>query len=522
MENKLSEEDQLVLSKLIDPDQQTQAKYPFGEEFQRVILGMLLCNRFFLSQSLGLIEPSYFVSEYHQLTCRVLFGYFEKYRAIPSKVFVKQLIDNNLQNKYKGRPETYQTSCLLYLGELNTVYDYYTKGGVGNIMPDLDSTDAILDQITAFAKSNAMRAAFNKSLNLIKKDPESDDTWNEVNEVIKKAQLVNRQFNIGLDYFQTIEDRYARMEENEKTVDCFTMGFSKIDRSLNKGGLLRGELGAWMGTPGSGKSLALTWTALKNVQQGHKVLYISTEMDQDAIATRFDAQMSVIGQHELLPRKLEVWKVLREQVEDYENKQRLIIKQFPSGSIGMNDVRAFHSQLVMMGFKPDLMIYDYPGDFKESSAVSGWENRFRLLREIRGFGVEEGHGSMIAVHPNRFASELGIDEFMDESKQGDSFKQFQAVDVFYTLNQTSREQKAAVGRVFVAKQRDGKSRFSFFIQYGFKDQTLTLKEVSEDKYRLECSRVTDNDAEETEMDKVDKVVGNKFVPSEGEKLLSED
>jgi len=521
MENsKLTEQERLVLDKLVEV-QQSQAKYAWDEDFQRVLMGLLLCDRYFLCQSLGLIKPSYFANEIHQNTCRILLDYFQKYRQMPSKIFVKQEVTDRLKDRYQSQDqETFHTVKLLYMGELNTLYDYYGRGGVGDMMPGLDSSDAILDKITAFAKTQAIKFAFHKALELVRKSPESDATWAKVDEIIKEARLIERQSDLGLDYFNTLEERYARMSQAADNAEVFTTGFDTIDRALQGGGLLRGELGAWMGLPGTGKSLALVVCSVKNIAKGKKVLYISTEMEQDRIAARFDSQMSLVGIHQLIPKKEEVWRALRDEVRDYDDKRRLVIKQFPSGSADVNTIRAFHAQCVMYGFRPDMVIVDYPGDMKHPYNIPLHQSMQRTLTDLRGFGVEEKHLTLIAIQPNRGASEKGIDEYMDESNQAESFGQNRVLDAFWTLNQTSHEQKAQVGRVFNAKARNGKSRFSFKIRYGFSDQTLTINEISDDTYRMLMNRAKDADATTAE-DNMEKIVtGGKrnFEPSDGEKV----
>jgi hypothetical protein len=243
-------------------------------------------------------------------------------------------------------------------------------------------------------------------------------------------------------------------------------------------------------------------------------------MDQDRIATRFDAMLTNIGQHELRLRKEEVWSALQDHVGSYEDKRRLIIKQFPSGTADMAKVRAYYSQLQMLGFKPDLMIYDYPGDMKHQSGIPSWDARFNLLQEIRGFGGEEQHCSLIALHPNKSATELTLEEFMDESNSADAFKQDRIFDLFITLNQTKMESKAFIGRGFIAKTRNGKSRFDFKLKYHFRDQTLKLQEITHHAYMQELTKAQDSDSDETEtnIDKISVGKSVKFEPSDGERI----
>jgi len=514
MEN-LTEKDQAIIAQLIDPDVEAQAKYPYSSEFQQVLIGMLLCDRFFLSQSFGLIKPHYFSSEVHQFISRFVFDFFEKYKNLPSKIFVRQGTEEFLKKKYANRVDDFGVFRTIYLGELKTIYDYYTKGGVGNLMPGLDPIEAILDKITTFAKTQAMKTAFHRSLELIRRNPEVDETWDQVNQIIKEAQLVNRNFDFGLDYFQTVEERYERMRENEQLTEIFSTGFDKLDSGLAGGGMVRGEIGAVMALPGRGKSLNLVLAAVKNIARGKKVLYVTTEMRQDRVAVRFDAMFSLIGQHKLLQNQEEVMRALRGIIEEFDDKQRLVVKQFPSGTADISTVKAYHSQLIMFGFRPDLVIIDYPGDMKEYPGIKTYESMFRWIRDLKGFGAEEDHCTLIAIQPNRDASELTIDDFMDESKQGGSFDQNKVFDVFWTLNQIAEEKKAGIGRLFVAKARNGKANYSFKIYYDFSKQTLMLSEISEDKYkrlRISNQNTTSDDTESI----VDTVAKSVYEPSEGE------
>ena len=277
MEN-LNSSQQEVLQQLLSLDLDkivVEGQYKWGDEFQRVIVGMLLCDRFFTVQAEGLIKPTYFTNEVHQLTVRLLFDYWYKYKTLPSKIFLAEEISQRLKDKDSA-------VRLIYLGELNNIYDFYTRGGVGDLLPNLDSREAILDKITAFAKTMAMKGAFYQSFQEIRRNPESEEVWAKVDELYRNARAVDRKIDIGLNYFETLEERYARLSDVSQSEDFFSLGLPEINQSLQGGGLKRGEIGAVMGLPGTGKSLCLVLATIENLARGHKVLYITTEMDQDS------------------------------------------------------------------------------------------------------------------------------------------------------------------------------------------------------------------------------------------------
>lgn len=477
----------------LDPDREENNKYGWDEEYQRLVLGMLLTDRYFLIQSLTLVKPNYFVNEAHILICKILFDHFDKYKTHPSKVVIIQEIGERLAGKDEA-------TRLYHVGELNTVFEYYRDG--------LDSREAFLDKIVTFAKAQATKVAVQKTMKAIHMSPEQEETWVGLREVWAEALSVDKNFDPGLDYFKDVAGRYERMKEDQKSTERFTTGFDALDWGLTGGGLSKGEIGAWLGLPGTGKSLALVTGAVANLVRGKKVLYLSLEMDQDKIASRFDAQLADVSINNLLQNQGTVERALSEMVRDFEDKRMLFVKQFPAGTCDVATVRAYHSQLQMHGFRPDLVIVDYVGEMKDAPGVPTWESRYRILRDLRGFGVEQGHCTFTALQPNRDAVDAQQSGYIDESKLGDSFNQNRPLDALWTINQTIKEKSACLGRIFVAKHRNGKSRYAFKIAFDYYErQTLRMYQISDEIYKIRMNEAKEETVEEIDMS---KIMGDKL------------
>jgi hypothetical protein len=487
----LTEQQRVLLDSLgglENPDHVTPTKYKWGEDFQRSVLAMLLCDRYFLIQARDLIQPQYFSNEVHVLLCRLLYYYFDKYETVPSKIFLCEEMSQALVGK--------ETAVrLVYMTEVKTVYDFYTQGGVGDMLPGLDSREAILDKIVGFAKAEAYKHALFSMISLVKEKPDDPATYLKSEEIYNKARMVDRKLDLGLDYYVTAEERYARMAEERANEDYFTTGFQTIDNCLPAGGVRRGELACVMAQSGVGKSLNLAVASVRNLSMGKKVLYLTTEMDQDAVACRFDSLISSIGHHRLMPEKDVVFRAISEHVQSYEDKRRLVIKQFPSGTADVGTARAFLAQLKMCGFDPDLFIVDYPGDLKDSVGDDLWHSKFKIVRDLRTLGVQDRHGTFIAVQPRRI--DTGGDEnfILDDSKMADSHLMFRVFDLYWTLNQNDNEKKASVARVYIGKARAGQSRTQFRIQIDYDSQTLNMFEVTDDVYRARMARMKDGAAD---------------------------
>lgn len=250
-------------------------------------------------------------------------------------------------------------------------------------------------------------------------------------------------------------------------------------------------------------SLALTRGAVSNVALGHKVLYLTMEMDELGVAQRFTSQFAKLDINNLRGVKDEVYKTIEEFKSGFSDPNLLHIKQFPGGEIDVNGIRAFMAQLALRNWKPNLVIVDYVGEMKDDPNVKKHESAYRILRDLRGFGVENGHCTFTCVQPNQSASKLEIGQYIDESNIGTSFDQFKPLDAFWSLNQQVIEKDAEVGRVFVIKHRNGRSRFAFKIGLDYRLGTLDMFEISLDKYREQMNLIQEKKASEVTIDNVE-------------------
>lgn len=470
---------------LVDPDEADHgggAAFTWGEEYQRDVLAMLLADRSFLSSTASLIKPSYFTNKAHKEICRILFGYFQKYKKPPTK----SVIIKEMSGKFKD-----DEAKFFYLGVLNSLYDAY--------QPGLDSVEYNLENILHFTKMQRVKEAWANSLRVIESGEVGDATWDRVGKFWQDALAVKLDLGVGLKYFSTIEERYEDMLKASEVVELFTTGFKKLDDALTNGGMKRGELISVMALPGVGKSLALCRMAVANVLRGKKVLFISCEMKQDDIAVRFDAQFAHHNIRTLYENKDKVIPLIKKVVQDQpENERdRLIVKWYPSGTVDVNTLRAYHQQLKMTGFEPDLVIIDYLGEMKDYVGMKLYESRELLVKDIVGWIGEEDICGATAMQPNRSAREAQQDHVLDDNHLGDAFGQSRPLHAFYSLNQRDDEKAQGVGRLFIIKLRNGKSRFQFYLQWD--DETLQINEISEERYRARLNDYKEVVAEDVQM-----------------------
>lgn len=492
---ELTPEEQAKLEALTDP-QVTKPKYSWDDTFQRKLMGMLLTDQYMLIQSVDKVKAEYFSNEAHVIIGKILLKHFDAQKAIPEK----WIIENELKEQLKDRDASIQ---LHYLAELHSVYDYY--------VPGLETREYLLDKVTFFAKVQAVKVAFNSSLEKMQEAPEEEETWSYVYEQMRQAMLVDRGHEPGLELLMNLDEMYRRMDDVYEGKSRYTSGFAPIDDALTGGGLFNGMIGSWIGLPGTGKSLALVRGAVSNVVLGHKVLYLTMEMDELGISQRFISQFAKLDINNLRGVKDEVYKTVEEFKKNWDDPNLLHVKQFPGGVMDVNGIRAYIAQLELRKWKPNLVIIDYVGEMKDDPVVKKYESAYRILRDLRGFGVERGHCTLTCMQPNSSAAKLEIGQYIDESNIGTSFDQFKPLDAFWSINQQTIEKDAEVGRVFVIKHRNGRSRFPFKIGFDYKLGTLDMFAISKEHYRTQMNLVQEKKAEDVQLDNIDvgKPAGKK-------------
>lgn len=509
--NDLTHDQLNALNNLEDPDEiPASVHYDFDKSIQQDIISLMIHERSFMIQSINLIKSEYFVDKAHVLICKILFKWFENH--------IKGVVNSEerwIQDKYIRDQMSMElkdnVAKSYYFAELQTIMDSYVQG--------LTSRSYCMEKIVNFAKDQEIRIAIGKTVDIIKNE-RSKEKYDKIKLLWDKALIVGPQMDLGLNYFEEIEERYLRMAEDRTGKDRFTSGFPEIDEGIVGKGLSRGEIGGYEAMSGAGKSWMLCKAAIENVRMGHRVLLVTLEMNQDKTAERFDTLFTGINTDFLLKEEKYVKRKLNAEIKAAlknleslvgDDKRRLMIKHFSAGTADVNTIRAYYSQLAIHGFKPDILILDYIGEFKDFPGMKTYESRQAMMRDLRAFGENEDHCTLTALQANRsgrFAQDGG---FIDDSEIGDSYGQVRNMDACWSINQSKKEKLANVGRIFIVKNRNGKSRYYFC--YYQDPITLSIKSISKEEFKDRVSAVKEIKEEESFMSNIEDA--SKFLPNRG-------
>jgi len=431
--------------------------YHISDNVKKGALYLLKHDMEFFSEIVPLLQPEYFDFPAYKNVFIGVRGYYDKYRKLPSDKALPNFIFNNVSGAQEDGIDYEST-----IAEINS----FDKSV-------LEDREFILDTIEEFARQKAMEGAIRKAVCIL--NDEGD--IGQVEELVKSALLVNRNIDVGQDYFSEVTDRIRR-ESEDKRVNKISTVFPSHDRNL-EGGLSKKELAIVVAPPGVGKSLYLVNQGAHAIMEGRNVLYVSLEMSQDKIAGRFDSVLSDLRQRDLKESQAAKLK-LRERLGTIHTKTqgRLIIKEFPTGASNVNQLRALLTQLKLhRNFTPDIIIVDYLELLRPNRIIDAeYQAQQRIAEELRGLGVEQDCLIWTASQTNRQARRVNL---ITDAELGDSYGKIRPADWVISLNQNQEEYDEGAMRVYVMKARDSKQHYVINVAIDY--STLQMREPSHEE-----------------------------------------
>jgi len=423
------------------------SSYEFQESIQRGIVYLAKSDRDFLIQSMPMIKSEYFEFPSHQKIYTVIQEHFGKYKNLPTD---DQIIDHIKERKSKNE--------LLgdFRDELTRINGLDTSA--------ISCSDYYLDQVEEFAKGEAMKGAILTSIELLKQKE-----YSKIEQEMRGALSVNRNVNLGSDYFSEVDERYVRLGQNSVEAQYRTP-FESLNKEL-EGGLADKELAMVVAPPGVGKSLFLANQAVRSCMDGKDVLYVSLEMSEDRVAQRLDSIFSRIAQRELKDR-VDDLKERLERVSQLKNDiGRIKIKEFPARRCSVNGLRAYLNQLRNYeDFSPQVIIVDYLELMSSEDTMKEYMAQERMAQELRGLCTEYKCLVWTATQTNREGKKVDL---ITDSELADSYGKIRVCDLAFSINQRPEEFDEGKARLYIMKSRNGRARFVVPVKIDYTRLTVT-------------------------------------------------
>ena len=407
--------------------------YQFQDSIQRGIIYLSKTDESFLLQVMPMVRDEYFEFPSHQKMFAVIVQFFLTYKKLPTD-------DQRLE----------ETKKVMASNEL--FGDYRDELEAINCLDEksIDNQEYYLDLVEEFAKEQAVKDAILKSVDHLKKK-----NFGAIEDEVRNAFSVNRNVDLGTNYFSGIKERWDRLN-SQQLVPKFRTPFETLNEALD-GGLAHKEMAMVVAPPGVGKSLFLANQAARSVLDGHNVLYVSLEMAEDRVAQRLDSIFTRIQQSELSNRVDDIEERLEIISKQWEDRGKLMVKEFPTKRLSVTGLRAFLNHLKNYeDFTPDVLIVDYLELMKTDRDMAEYQGQERLAQELRGVASEYECLVWTATQTNREGKKVNI---ITDAELADSYGKIRVCDLVFSNNQTEQEFDKGAARLYLMKSRNSRARF---------------------------------------------------------------
>jgi len=386
----------------------------YGYGFQVKVLAAMFTDRSFLQQIADIIQPEYFESDANSWLLEVIISHFREYKTPPSKDVLKVKVTEIDHDVLK----------VAIVEQLKEVFRYMES----------DDLSFVKNEILKFCKNQEIKHAIMDSVNLLQ-----NGNYDEIKTKIDSAMKAGADTNVGHEYNKDVELRY-----NEAARHTITTGWDVVD-DLMDGGLAPGELGVVMAPAGIGKSWLLINIGANAIKNGKNVVHFTLELNENYVGQRYDSVITGIAAQNL-----------KHHQDDIEQKVgslpgELVIKYYPTKSVGVMALKAHIEKSSMLGKKPDLVIVDY-ADLLRVSAKDKHEALEELYEELRGMGGEYDIPIWTATQAGRSSLE---DDIIEADKIASSYGKVMVSDFIMSLSRKVQDKLSGTGRVHIVKNRFG-------------------------------------------------------------------
>ncbi len=397
---------------------------------EQTILRNLLTNDKYMRKVAAFLEPDYFEGVYKGLF-KELTLFIAKYNKLPTMEAFKIEVDQGAR-----------LSDEAYRHGMEILPDVFTKKE--------ENLDWLIDTTEKWCQDRAVYNAVMESITIID-GKHKDLSKNAIPDVLSKALGVSFDTNVGHDYLENVDERFAFYHEQEERLPFDLEYFNAI----TKGGLPNKTLNIALAGTGVGKSLYMCHVAGAALSAGKNALYITMEMAEERIAERIDANLMdvAIDQLENLSQTMFTDRV--KAISDKTNG-KLIIKEYPTGQAHANHFRALMNELKLKkNFVPDIVFIDYLNICASSrmkgmgGAINSYSYIKSIAEELRGLAVEFNVPIVSATQTTRSGfsnDDLGLED------TSESFGLPATADFMFAL--ISNDELNAQGKIMVKQLKN--------------------------------------------------------------------
>lgn len=417
----------------------------FGKAFQENLCKLLVYDRSFCDQMQEVLDVGFLELKYLQVFTSKLFDYKDQYKTHPTNGTLNSIFNTELELENE-----------VIRKQIN---DYFVRI---QAFPDVDDKEYVKNKSLDFCRKQVLKNAMMKSVPLL-----NECSFEEIETLITKALRLGMDNDFGYDYIKDFDQRFMETCRNP-----ISTGWTKIDK-ITKGGLGTGELVVVIAPTGAGKSHVLVHLGAQAIKQGKNVVHFTLELGDTIVAKRYDACLTGINLDDVISQKEAIY----EHIKDIDGQ--LIVKEYPTKSATTVTIKNHLEKIRQTQMEIDMIIVDY-GDLLRSTIANKRNSEKRhelegIYEELRGIAQEFECPLVTASQTNR----KGLnEEVITMESISEAFNKCFVADFIISLSRTIKDRNSNIGRLFIAKNRNGPDAiiYSVFMDTG----TVTIKVLEQE------------------------------------------
>ena len=389
----------------------------YGYSFQIKFLVCLITDKLFLEQIIDILDEKYTTNEAVHWIIKQIREYYNEYKNVIT------------MNVFKIKIQEIDSDLL----QVNV------KDVLKEVFKNMEANDLdyIKDKSLDFHKSQVLKDAIVRSVDILERDGDSD----EIKSLIDKAMQVGVERNLGHDYLEDIEERYS------ETARITSPTPWDIMNELMQGGLGAGELGVVVAPAGIGKSWVLSSMGAYGISKGLNVVHYTLELNEAYVGLRYDSIFSGVESQNLKYHKEEVI----EKLDKLEGN--LTIKYYPTKACTVNTLSAHLKKVTTFGEKVDMVLVDYADIMKDVNKSTEMRHALgNIYEDLRGLAGELQVPIWTASQANRSALD---EDVIEASKVAESYAKVMTADFVFSLSRKIEDKIGNTGRFHIIKNRFG-------------------------------------------------------------------
>ena len=437
-----------------------------SNSLQENILILLVFNDEVAPMIVSNVKYEMFGNAYYR---NIAFKAIDFYRQFgkTAKEHIADLLENELNDEHSKE---------LYTTILNGLY----------ANKDSVHKDYVLGLLEKFIKEQNLKLAIKKAVDCLQKD-DVDGAEKEL-EISRKSNLA--LFDPGTYFLKDFEKSTTFLNKSQTEGIIYT-GIEELDKL--EFCPFQGELFTFVARAGAGKSWFLIHLSKYALLQRKKVLHISLELSEERLKSRYfqsffgvygnirdlqkfnalfeqDRYGNLVGiiQKDLLDMKSmrdEDILTYFEQNRDIITNPQLILREFPTGSLTVDALKAYLDNLESYHkFIPDIILLDYL-DLMKVSSTNLRIDLGQTAVELRGIASERGIAMVTVAQTNRQGEGKGV---LTRKDLAEDFSKVRVSDNLLTYTQSINSEKPlGIARLYIDKARNTRDGETIYITQNY-------------------------------------------------------